>query len=58
MMTTMARVLKLFDIKAIVTLGEGSPDAEWGRQRKGDFQVKDCFISLKDGPMIEFKAVA
>jgi cytochrome P450 len=58
MMTTMARVLKLFDIKVVGTLGEGNPDAEWGRQRKGDFQVKDCFVSLKDGPMIEFKAVA
>jgi hypothetical protein len=57
MMTTMARVLKLFDIKVVGTLGEGTSHAEWGRQ-KGDFQVTDCFISLKDGPMIEFKAIS
>ncbi|PMD48197.1 cytochrome P450 [Hyaloscypha variabilis F] len=58
MMIVMARVLMLFDIKVVGTLGEGSPDLEAGRRRKGDFQVKDCFISLKNGPMIEFKAVA
>ena len=58
MMIAMARVLKLFDIKVVGTLGEGSPDMEAGRRRKEDFQVKDCFISLKNGPMIEFKAVA
>jgi cytochrome P450 len=37
MMITMARMLKLFDLKVIGTLGEGSPDGEVGRQRKGDF---------------------
>lgn len=58
MLITMARVLVLFDIRAVGTLGEGGPDLEVGRQRKGDYQVKDCFISSKDGPMVEFKAVA
>lgn len=57
MMIAMARVLMLFDIKVVGTLGEGGPDMEAGRQMKGDYQVKDCFISLKDGPMIEFKPV-
>jgi cytochrome P450 len=58
MMITMARVLKLFDLRVVGTLGEGGPDLEVGRQRKGDYQVQDCFISLKDGPLIEFNAVA
>jgi cytochrome P450 len=58
MMITMARVLKLFDMRVVGTVGEGSPDGELGRQRIGEFQVKDCFVSLKDGPMVEFKAVA
>jgi hypothetical protein len=57
MTTSIARVLVLFDIKVVGTLGEESPDAEWDGQRKGDFQVKDRFGSLKDGQIIEFKTV-
>lgn len=57
MMVTMARVLVMFDMKVVGTLGEGRPGGEAGRRRKGEFQVKDCFVSLKDGPMIEFKCV-
>ncbi|KAE9377269.1 cytochrome P450 [Stipitochalara longipes BDJ] len=58
MMIVMARVLKMFDIKVVGTLGEGRPDMQTGRQRKRDFQVMDCFISMKDGPMVEFEAAA
>jgi cytochrome P450 len=57
MMITMARVLIMFEIRLVGTLGEGESSGEVGRRRKGEFQVKDCFISLKDGPMIEFQGV-
>jgi hypothetical protein len=57
MMVTMARVLMMFDMRVVSKLGEGGLDGEVGRRRMGEFQVKDCFVSLKDGPMIEFQSV-
>lgn len=54
MMATMARVLFLFEIRNVGTAGEGREDGVEGRRRKGEFQVRDCFISEKEGPMIEF----
>jgi hypothetical protein len=35
--------------------GEGRPGAVWGRERVGEFQLRDTFTSLKDGPMVEFR---
>ncbi|CZR61032.1 related to cytochrome P450 67 [Phialocephala subalpina] len=47
MMNTMARVLWLFDMRGVGELGESG-------ERKGEFEVRDCFICDKDGPMVEF----
>lgn len=39
-----------------VGLGEGRPDAEWGRRRRGEYQLFDAFVAMKDGPLVEFRA--
>ena len=59
MTTALARAVYLFDMRLAPrsTLGEGSQEgAEWGRHRKGEFQLKDTFTSMKDGPLVEFRA--
>jgi hypothetical protein len=54
-MTTVARTIWLFDMKLAGWLGEGLPDAlEWGRNRKEEYQLKDAFVSRKEGPLVEF----
>ena len=58
MTVTLARVLFLYDMRkaqGVVDPGEGREDLEWGRQRKGEFQLVDIFTSMKDGPLIEFR---
>lgn len=60
MTVTLARVLWLYDIRraagGVVDPGEGGKDgAEWGRHRRGEYQLVDTFTSLKDGPMVEFR---
>ncbi|KAI1386003.1 isotrichodermin C-15 hydroxylase [Hypoxylon trugodes] len=57
MMTTLARVLYLYDLRKSAGFdpGEGNPDLEWGRRRVDEFQLIDQFTSLKDGPMVEFR---
>jgi len=58
----LARVVWLFDFRLTtggsgdVGLGEGRPDAEWGRHRRGEYQLFDAFVSMKDGPLVEFRA--
>ncbi|TAQ91273.1 hypothetical protein B7494_g423 [Chlorociboria aeruginascens] len=56
LMTTLARVLFLYDMRLTkgVSVGEGNPGLEWGRHRKGEYQLKDSFTSMKDGPFVEF----
>ncbi|KAI5859838.1 cytochrome P450 [Durotheca rogersii] len=57
MMTTLARVLYLYDLRKSAGFdpAEGNPNLEWGRHRVDEFQLIDQFTSLKDGPMVEFK---
>ena len=60
MMTTMARVLYLYDVRRAVDVvdpGEGREGLEWGRHRPSEFQLFDTFTSMKDGPMLEFRKV-
>lgn len=60
----LARVVWLFDFRLAsgegegggVALGEGRPDAEWGRHRRGEYQLFDAFVAMKDGPLVEFRA--
>lgn len=54
---TIARTLFLYDLRLASgsTLGEGRPDLEQGRRRVGEYQLKDTFTSMRDGPMVEFR---
>jgi len=56
LMTSLARAVFLYDMKLAGDAGEGRPELEWGRQRKGEYQLKDCFTSMKDGPYVQFRA--
>ena len=53
----LARLLYLHDVKVPEgnTIGEGAPDLMWGRRNKNQFQLTDCFIAAKQGPMAQFK---
>jgi cytochrome P450 len=55
--TSLARAVYLYEMRLApgFTVGEGSPDLEWGRQRKREFQLKDSFTSMKDGPYVQFR---
>ena len=57
---TVARVAYLYDMRLAPgsSLGEGSPDAELGRDRPMDFQLKDTFTAAKAGPLVEFRAMS
>lgn len=52
----LARAVFLFDMRLAPGshIGEGSPDAELGRHRPMEFQLKDTFTASKDGPLVEF----
>jgi cytochrome P450 len=57
LMTSLARTVWLYDMRLEeVGLGEGSATLEEGRRRKGEYQLKDCFTSMKEGPMVRFRA--
>jgi len=57
LMTSLARVVYLYEMRAVegITIGEGNSDAEWGRRRRDEYQLKDSFTSMKDGPYVEFR---
>lgn len=57
LMTALARVLWTYDMKLAegVRVGEGDERGEWGRQRESEYQLRDSFTSLKDGPMVQFR---
>ena len=59
LMFIMASVLVTFDFRKPEgpenLLGEGSPDAPYGRHRKDEYQLIDHGICTKDGPMLQFR---
>ena len=57
MLTTIARTLHRLDVRAAPgsTLGEGSPKLGWGRRDPNQFQLHDAYVSLRQGPMVQFK---
>ena len=57
LLTTTARTLFRFDVRAAPgsTLGEGAPELAWGRRDRNQFQLDDAYISMRDGPMLQFK---
>ncbi|PVH83179.1 cytochrome P450 [Cadophora sp. DSE1049] len=57
MMILLARMLLLFDVKAVGSVGEGGKGEGVGRERKGEYQVRDIFVCKKEGPVVEFTKV-
>ena len=57
LLITIARTLFRLEVRAAPgsTLGEGSPDLGWGRRNRNEFQLFDSYVSMRDGPMIQFK---
>lgn len=60
MALTIARLAWSYEwrVEAGSTAGEGRAGLGWGRERKGEFQLWDKFISSTEGPMVEFKSRA
>ena len=57
MMIVLARMLLLFDMKKVDSLGEGGKGEGVGRERKEEYQVRDIFVCKKEGPVVEFTKV-
>jgi hypothetical protein len=51
MMIVVARVLTSFDMRIVDARSEGVGE------KRGEFQVKDCFNAMKDGPNVEFTRI-
>ena len=57
LMTSLARTVFLYDMKLAdgTSMGEGAVGMERGRERASEYQLKDCFTSMKEGPMVQFR---
>ncbi|KAL3442896.1 cytochrome P450 [Aspergillus insuetus] len=55
--TTIAMTLWQYDARLLPgdTTGAGGPDKCWGRRNREVFQLRDSYISIRDGPMVQFK---
>jgi cytochrome P450 len=59
LMTSLARVMWLFDMRLAPGkegIGAGNAGNELGRQKESEYQLKDTFTSMKDGPVVQFRA--
>lgn len=54
---TIARIMYLYDIRNAPgsKTGEGGAGKGPGREREGEYQIKDYFVADREGPLIEFK---
>lgn len=52
-----AKTLLRFELRKTPgsTLGEGRPELAWGERNRKQFQVVDAYISLKQGPEVQFR---
>ncbi len=57
LMVTMGRLLYRTDFKLPEgsTLGQGAQHLMWGRRNRNQFQVKDFFVGLTEGPVAQFR---
>jgi cytochrome P450 len=56
--TTLARIVYMYDMRLAPgsTAGEGHASFEHGRHRPQEYQLKDSFTSMKEGPLVQFRA--
>ncbi|KAL5343586.1 cytochrome P450 [Aspergillus crustosus] len=54
---TIARTLWQYDARLLPgdTTGGGDQCKGWGRRDPGTFQITDSYISIRDGPMVQFR---
>ncbi len=57
MLLVIARTLYRMDVRLAPgsTLGEGAVELGWGRRNKNQFQLEDAYISVRHGPMLQFR---
>jgi cytochrome P450 len=57
LLITIGRTLYRMDVRTAPqsSLGHGAPNLEWGMRSKDQFQVRDAYISIKDGPLVQFR---
>ncbi|KAH7304450.1 benzoate 4-monooxygenase cytochrome P450 [Stachybotrys elegans] len=57
MMLTVARTLHRLDIRRTPgsTLGCGGPEQGWGARNKKQYQLVDAYVSLRQGPEVQFR---
>ena len=57
LLTTIARTLHRLDVRAAPgsALGEGAPELGWGRRDRNQYQLVDAYVSMREGPMLQFK---
>lgn len=57
MQIIMAKIVYHFEIRqdASNSVGGGSPDSRAGRRHVDQYQTYDAFVSLRDGPVVQFK---
>lgn len=61
LLLTIASILVEFDFRCAHGLdgrmGEGSANAEYGRHRANEYQMKDYLIGCRNGPMVQFRRI-
>lgn len=57
MMIVMAKIIHKFEVRRDFAdnLGGGSPEGRVGRRNVDQYQTYDAFVSLRQGPMVQFK---
>lgn len=57
MMIVIAKIIHKFEVRRDFAdnLGGGSPEGRVGRQNVDQYQTYDAFVSLRQGPMVQFK---
>jgi cytochrome P450 len=57
LMLAVAKTLHRLDVRKAPgdTLGQGSPDQQWGQRDCNILQIRNAYISLLEGPMLQFR---
>lgn len=52
-----SKTLRRMDIRLVEDnyFGGGSKEEVWGARDKNQIRLRDCFVAVRDGPMVQFK---